>query len=357
MDRLRVIQWTTGKVGKMALRAILDDPRLELVGVFAHSKDKVGADAGAICDRSDCGVAATDDIDALIALSADAVVYAPFEADLADLERLLESGCNVVSTNLLSNLGGVVGEVRQRLEAACIRGGSSLHITGINPGWLDTLAAVVTPVCRRVESITVTESVSVAHYESAQTWLAVGMSLPSATPEVVASARNALTSFRDSVLRLAEALELKLDDVQFVVDYATAADTLDLGWFRIEKGTHAALRGGWDGMIDGRTVIRYRVIWYMTKALNPDWQIDPANYLVDVEGEPDLELRVRVKTPKHWSNLEHAIVTALPAVNSIVQVTAAPPGILGLRGAGLPAAPVGIWYGEQRVIPEGAAAS
>ena len=32
MQKLRVIQWTTGKVGKMSLRAILDDPRLELVG-------------------------------------------------------------------------------------------------------------------------------------------------------------------------------------------------------------------------------------------------------------------------------------------------------------------------------------
>ena len=150
----------------MALRAILDDSRFELVGVFAHSKDKVGIDAGAICGRPDCGVIASDDIDALIALSADAVVYTPYEADLADLERLLESGCNVISTNLLSNLGGIVGEVRQRLHDACIRGGSSLHITGINPGWLDTLAAVVTPICRRIELISVTESVSVAHYES-----------------------------------------------------------------------------------------------------------------------------------------------------------------------------------------------
>jgi hypothetical protein len=235
-------------------------------------------------------------------------------------------------------------------DDACARGGSSLHITGINPGWLDTLAAVVTPICRRIEAITVTESVSVAHYESAQTWLAVGMSMSGATPEVIASARGALLSFRDSVLRLAEALELKLDEVAFAVEYATAAETLDLGWFRIEQGTHAALRGGWDGKIAGRTVIRYRVIWYMTKALNEDWDIDQHNYLVDVTGEPDIELRVSVKPPRHWSNLEHAIATALPAVNAILQVKAAPPGVLGLRGAGLPAAPAGIWHGPQAAL-------
>ena len=357
MDRLKVIQWTTGKVGKMALRAILDDSRLELVGVYAHSSDKVGVDAGAICGRADCGIAATDDIDALIALGADAVVYAPFIANLEHLERLLESGCNVVSTSLLSNLGGIVGNVRAALDAACISGSSSFHITGINPGWLDTLASVVTPICRGIDSITVTESVSVAHYESAETWLAVGMSMSSATPAVIESAQGALISFRDSVLRLAEALELTLDDVAFVADYATAAEPVELGWFRIEQGTHAALRGGWDGRIAGRTVISYRVIWYMTRALNEGWAIDRHNYLVDVKGEPDVELRVSVKTPKHWSNLEHAIATALPAVNAIGQVKAAPPGVLGLRGAGLPAAPVGVWQANAAVPAIAATAS
>ena len=49
MSRLRVIQWTTGKVGKHSTRAIIDDPRLELVGLYAHSPDKTGKDAGALC--------------------------------------------------------------------------------------------------------------------------------------------------------------------------------------------------------------------------------------------------------------------------------------------------------------------
>jgi hypothetical protein len=347
MERLRVVQWTTGKVGKMALRAILDDPRLDLVGVFAHSPDKVGLDAGAICGRPDCGVIVTNDIEALVALSADTVIYAPFAADLGHIVRLLETGSDVISTNLLANLGGIEGdsgaEVRTQIEDACLRGGSSLHITGINPGWLEALATAVTPICRGLSSISVTESVSVAHYESAETWKAVGMGMSTATPEVLESARGALTSFRDSVVRLGAALGYVLDDVRFAVEYGTSAETLDLGWFRIEQGEHAAIRGGWDGLVDRRTVIRYRVLWYMTPKLNEAWEIDSANYLIDVAGEPDIELRVRVKPPEQWSNLEHAVVTALPAVNAAFDVKAAPPGILGVRGAGLPAAPAGVW--------------
>jgi 2,4-diaminopentanoate dehydrogenase len=343
MEKLRVVQWTTGKVGKMALRAILDDPRLELVGVFAHSAEKAGLDAGELCGRPPCGIAAIQDVDALIALGADTVIYAPFEADLAHLVALLESGSDVISTNLLANLGGIVGDVRDQLEAACARGRSSLYISGINPGWIDTLAAAVTPICRGIESVSVTECVKVAHYESVETWLAVGMSLAEATPEVVQSARGALTSFRDSVLRLAEALRFELDDIEFVVDYATSGETLDLGWFRMEKGTHVALRGSWEGKIHGRTVIRNRILWYMTDKIDQDWGIDRNNYRVDVAGEPDIELRIAVKTPSHWSNLEHAICTALPAVNAIFQIKAAAPGVLGLQGGGLPAAPAGVW--------------
>ena len=36
MGKLRVIQWNTGKVGKHSTRAIIDDPRLKLVGMFAQ---------------------------------------------------------------------------------------------------------------------------------------------------------------------------------------------------------------------------------------------------------------------------------------------------------------------------------
>lgn len=73
--KLRVIQWTTGKVGKLSLRGVLDDPRLELVGVYAFSEEKAGSDAGALCGRPDIGVLATTDIDALLALKADTVIY------------------------------------------------------------------------------------------------------------------------------------------------------------------------------------------------------------------------------------------------------------------------------------------
>ena len=341
--KTRVLQWTTGKVGKMALRAILDDPRLELVGVYAHSKDKIGLDAGGICGRPPCGIRATDAFDTLIALKADSVIYAPYKADLSHIVRLLESGVDIISTNLLTNIGGIRGETGEKIRAACARGNSSLYITGINPGWIDTVAAAATTICRAIDSITVTESVSVAHYESVDTWRGLGLSLSQSSPELLENARARLGSFSDSVFRLADALGYRLDGMEFFIEYATTAKKLDLGWFCMEKGTHAAIRAGWDGVIAQRPVIRNRVVWYMTKDLEQRWDIDQDNYRVDIQGEPGVDLRVRVIPPNSWGNLEHATATATPAVNAIFQVKAAPPGVLGLDGAGLPRAAAGEW--------------
>ncbi|MGV0802912.1 dihydrodipicolinate reductase, partial [Mycolicibacterium elephantis] len=38
----RVVQWTTGNVGKSSVTAIAKNPNYELVGVYAWSDDKVG---------------------------------------------------------------------------------------------------------------------------------------------------------------------------------------------------------------------------------------------------------------------------------------------------------------------------
>ena len=96
---IRVIQWTTGNVGRRSLRAILRNPQLELVGVYAHAGDKVGHDAGELSGLGEVvGVAATHDVDALLASGAQACSYNPLWPDVDDLCRLLGAGVNVCST-------------------------------------------------------------------------------------------------------------------------------------------------------------------------------------------------------------------------------------------------------------------
>ncbi|VWX54288.1 hypothetical protein [Novosphingobium sp. 9U] len=343
MDKLKVIQWNTGKVGKLALRAILDDPRLELVGVFAHSADKVGVDAGTLCGRPQTGVLATSDIDALLALKPDSVVYTPFTGDVDQTVRLLESGADVVSTNLFFHVGGIQGEVRERLEAACQRGNSSLYISGINPGWINAIAIAQTAVCRDVQSLTLIESADCSVYESVETWSFLGMGEPEATDETRQAAQTWLVMFRDVAVRMGEALGYTFDDVEFFIEYASAAERVDLGWFVMEKGSNAALRGGWRGKVGGKTVITATVVWYLTRKLVENWEIDDDQHRVIIEGEPNVDTRVRYTPPSHWGNHEWDTMTALPAVNALHQIKAARPGVLGLLDVGLPHAPAAEW--------------
>lgn len=349
MEKLRVIQWTTGKVGKLAMRGVLDDPRLELAGVYAWSEDKKGKDAGELCGRPEVGIAATNDIDALIATGADIVLYTPFEANLDQAVRLLESGLDIVSTNLFLNVGGVVGEVKDKLEAACRKGGSSLYISGINPGWVNSIVTSLTAICRDVQYIGTTESADCSVYESVETWSFLGMGEPGGEneTELMERARAWLILFRDVVVRIGAALELEYDDIEFFCDYATAAEDIELGWFKMPKGSNAALNGGWNGIVNGKTVVQMRVIWYLTKKLAEGWDIDDDQYHLQVKGDPSIDTKMRFTPPEHWGNHDWDTMTAMPAVNALFQIRDAAPGILGLRDVGLPHAPVGVWLRDR----------
>jgi hypothetical protein len=343
MEKLRVVQWTTGKVGKLSMRGILDDSRLELVGVYAYSDEKAGVDAGPLCGRPDTGVLATTDIDALIALGADTVLYTPFMADLDHAVRLLESGLDVISTNLFLNVGGIQGETKERLSAACERGDSSLYITGINPGWINTMVTAMTAICRDVQMVSIFESADVTVYESAETWQALGFSLPEAPPAVIEMAKMWLSTFYDSVQRMGVALGYVLDDMEFFIDHATASEKVDLGWLCIEKDTIAAIRAGWNGKVNGKTVLQSNVAWYLTKKLNEGWEFDDDHYHVVIKGEPDVDTRIRFIPPETWGNHEWDTMTAMPAVSAALDVAAAPAGILTLKDVGLTCAPAGVW--------------
>jgi len=110
---LRVIQWTTGNIGRRSLHAIIGRPDLQLVGVHAASPNKIRRDAAELCGLDEpIGVVATDDIDALIALKPDCVVYTaqgetrPMEA-LEQLSKFLAAGINVAATSMVWLLGRI----------------------------------------------------------------------------------------------------------------------------------------------------------------------------------------------------------------------------------------------------------
>ena len=169
----RVVQWTTGNVGKSSVEAIAKNPNYELVGCYAWSEDKSGVDVGELVGIEPLGVAATNDVDALLALKPDCVVYNPMWNDVDELVRILSAGVNVVASASFIT-GDNLGDGRDRIEDACNLGGSTMFGSGVSPGFAELLAIVAANGCARVDKVTIAESANTTLYDSPDTEIPVG---------------------------------------------------------------------------------------------------------------------------------------------------------------------------------------
>ena len=96
-DTYTVIQWATGSIGQIAIRHFVDNPVFELVGVYVTSDAKHGLDAGEVAGIGPVGVTCTTDRNAVLALDADCVSYAPLYYDVEEMSAILRSGKNLVT--------------------------------------------------------------------------------------------------------------------------------------------------------------------------------------------------------------------------------------------------------------------
>ena len=330
---LRVVQWTTGNVGQRSVRAVAAHPDLELVGCYAWSKDKVGRDVGELCGIEPLGVAATDDVDALLALAPDCVVYNPMWQDADELARILAAGVNVVSTAAFIN-GRGLGAGRDRLVEACEKGGSTMFGSGINPGFAELLAIVTATLCDRIDKVTISESADTTLYDSPATERPAGFARPIDDPELPAMTAQGTAVFGEAVAMVADALGVELDEVTCEAEYAQTTEDLDLGSWTIPAGHVAGIAGTWHGRVNGRSVVELRFRWKKGTTLEPDWTIEDG-YVIQVDGRPTVKTTLAFLPPPDFEATTFAdfmvlgmIMTAMPAINAIPAVVAAPPGIV-----------------------------
>jgi len=233
--KYRVIQWATGNVGRAALRAVAKHPELELVGLLVYDPAKQGLDAGELCKLDPLGVQASCDVDEILALDADCVLHMPLpsargtqdpDRDLRDLCRILASGKNAITTVGYVYPRVYGSEVVERLEKACAEGGSSIHGTGVNPGWLaELLPLTASALSARIDRIHVLESTDFSFYPSPDVIFGLmGLgTAPAAFEEQVGSYRRWLSGlFRESLELLADGLALRLDAVEEDFELARA---------------------------------------------------------------------------------------------------------------------------------------
>ncbi|WP_148616068.1 dihydrodipicolinate reductase [Nocardioides rubriscoriae] len=333
---LRVIQWTTGNIGRRSLAAILDRPDLELVGVYAHGADKVGQDAAALCGRLEThgptGVVATDDVAALVALRPDACCYNPLWPSVDDLVTLLENGVNVCSSAAWITGGKQTPEDRARIEKACETGRSSIFGSGAHPGMTNLVGMVLSGACERVEEIRITESVDCSTYESAATQTAMGFSQAPDTPGLAESVRRESEVFAESAAMMADALGVTLDRLTFDVEFSVATADSDLGFMTIPAGTVAGVMGYHRGWVGDRNVVSVGFNWTMGQHVTPPKPL-AHGHVIQVFGVPNMRTVIHCLPPQDWTEgfMDLGMIyTAMPVTNAVPWVVAAPPGIVTL---------------------------
>jgi len=329
MTPLRVVQWSTGNIGSRSLRAVLEHPDLTLVGVHAHDPAKVGRDAGELCGLDPVGIAATDDVDAILALGADCLLYMRQGTDVDLLCRVLAAGTNVVTTRGdFHHPPSMDAGVRSRIEEACAAGGTSIHSTGSSPGFItEAVPLVLSSIQRRLDALVIDESADLSRRDSPGLLFDVmgyGREPSAFEPRRF---RHGIHSFGPSLRLLADALGLSLDEVTSHGEFAVAAEDTVIAAGVIGAGRVAAQRLVVNGLRAGHPLLQFRATWYCTTALEPAWELFPTGWRVQVEGDAPLDVELRFPIPLERMAATTPGYTAHRAVNAVPVVCAAPPGI------------------------------
>ncbi|OBJ50122.1 dihydrodipicolinate reductase [Mycobacterium sp. 1423905.2] len=342
----RVVQFSTGNVGQHSLRAIIGRPDLELVGVHAATPEKIGRDAAELCGLSTpTGVLATDDIDALIALRPECVVYTaqgetrPMET-IEQMSRFLAAGINVAATSMVWLVAPRQADdwLRVPLQQACETGNASLYVNGIDPGYSgDTEVHTALSLVTRATSITVQEIFDYGNYDDYEftgTSMGFGMTPEDDTPMLFLPG-VITTMWGGPVRNLAEQLGIELDEVRQRTEPWYTDSRIECKMTTVDPGQMAAARFAVEGIRDGAPVITMEHINRLTAAAAPDWEFPPSGqagvHRVVVEGEPRVEINTHVSHPAFDVTEAGCMSTAARVVNAIDWICGAPAGLISVE--------------------------
>lgn len=329
----RVVHGGTGLTGREALRGIINDPELDLIGVLVSTPGNVGVDAGSLCGLPDTGMVTTDDADAIIALKPDCFCYCATaarrdDAAYEDMAALLRAGINVVTISTIPMVypPAAPQSWRDAIENACCDGGSSFYATGSGPGvasW--NIPTALLTGAGQVDSYRM-DDYALGLDEVYPIW-DVHESMGFGKPEGHVPARIASGKVRhdwETVVRyIADILGLTLDVIDLDWETLIAPADLETNVGVIAAGTICAHRWQLAGKVGCGAVVSVQYFATVSSTPWPDaWPqpVAPAASAVvyRVAGRPNMRMQLCFDPQDGETKLNSAIpLTAMAAVNAI----------------------------------------
>ncbi len=336
-SRYRAAHYGTGHAGTLALRQLLQRPDLQLLGHLVHTRERVGRDSGEIVGVDPVGVRATGDFEAFCELNADCVTYmaTEFGRDVDEVVdemcRLLESGKNVVTTTFirLVCLRSLPPEMLTKLEKACAAGQSAFIGTGIAPDSPPMPCRSTSGRSRRSRVAFRWPNASCSGtYSDPLSFQALGFGTApqGQTSDLPADVWTA--HFGGAVQMLADGYGWELQMINAFRDVALADRDYQFAAGAIPRGTVAALRMRFDGVVDGEP--RLRMSWIDTMPDDPGDSWTPERpegshrrriARIDIDGTPNVSLTLELD----GGELPGVDATAARALNAVAAVSSATP--------------------------------
>jgi len=327
-------------VGVPALRTVVSNPELQLAAVLVSNPAKVGRDAGDLAGLPAQGITATNDVDAVLGCGADAVAYCAsgdFRPDdaLADIERCLRAGLDVVSTSVypLYDPTSAPAEIRDRMETACREGDASCFVSGIDPGFInDVIPLALSGLCEEIHEVRAYEIFNYAYYDqpdAVRNLIGFGLPMEQTPPMILPGVP---TMVWGGVVRLlARGLGVELEEIREEVERRPLERTVEnrLGVF--EKGTQGAFRFEVRGIVGGKPRIVVDHTTRIDDAAAPDWprpREGSGAHGVQLTGRPNIHLEIESEAADHDRAAGGNLTAAARVVNAIPFVCDAPAGLL-----------------------------
>lgn len=327
--KYRVVQWSTGNIGRCSLRGIIGHKRMELAGLYVSAPDKAGQDAGTLCGLDPVGLAATSSIDDIVALDADCVLYMRQGCDFDEVCRLLASGKNIVTTRgEFHHPRTMDPTTRTRIEAACAEGGSSIYSTGSSPGFAtEALPLALLSLQRRLDCLTIDEFADVSRRDSPDLLFKImGFAQPMG-PVHPGTLHHIRESFATSLGQIADAIGQPIDEFDVSGEFAAATRDVEIAAGLIPRGTVGAQRISVAGKRGGKTLLQFRAHWYCTRDIDADWELGDTGWRMQVAGDTPLDVRIAFPIPMEQYTAVMPGLTAHRALNAVPAVCGAAPGI------------------------------
>lgn len=329
----KVIQWSSGNVGQASIRGICNRSDLELVGLIVSNEEKNGIDAGIISGIGEIGVLASTDIEKVLSIQADCVNYTPLAslrlgddpgADKKNILSLLRKGFNVVTTVGFLYPKAFGEDFEKEINDACLEGASSLHGTGIAPGWLsDLVPLTMSGMSEEVLEVCVTESSEFSYYPSEEivfNTMLMGKSLEEYDKESVRYENWISGLFKEAIYLIADGIGSNIINIEQSIDLITSDRDVEIAAGLIKKGKISGQRRKWIGHCDNDVKIIQEAIWRAYPDAAPDWE-EPVGMCVEIKGKPNMKINF-----SHDWNDDPLVSTALHGIHAIPMVCDASPG-------------------------------